>query len=133
MQPQRSDPASIQANESTAGQPPQVRSRARSAPGPRAVRDALVLPVRARQLHRALFVGATLRVEVPSPPDPLTLVLVADDTGDRQRRRKTWDQNLARHALPEAAQVKLDVSCRDELRAWLGGRPPREAGVGGGV
>lgn len=103
------------------------------APGPRAVRDALVLPARARQLHRELFVGATLRVEVTSPPDPLTLVLVAHDTGDRQRRRKTWDQNLARHALPEAAQVKLDVSCRDELRAWLGGRPPREAGVGGGV
>lgn len=88
-------------------------------PGPRAVRDALFLPARARQLHRARFIGATLRVEVHTPPARPTLVLVAADTGDRQRRRKTWEQNIARHALNDPARVDIDVACGDELQAWL--------------
>jgi len=102
-------------------------------PGPRALRDSLFLPARARQLHRDLFVGATLRVEVEVRIDRPALALVAEDTADRQRRRKTWAQNVARHALPETAQVTAQVACRDELRAWLRGPPPRDVGVRGPV
>ncbi len=103
------------------------------APGPRAVRDALFLPARARQLHRALFVGATMRAVVHNPTDKPVLSLVARDTADRQRRRKTWAHNLARYALPAAAHVHIEVACRDELRAWMNGRQSRHLGFGGTV
>lgn len=99
-------------------------------PGPRAPQEPLFLPARARELHRALFLGATLRIEVHAPDEPPSLVLVANDTGERQRRRKTWDQNLARYKLPEAARVEIDLACREGLRAWLGAKPQREVGVG---
>jgi hypothetical protein len=100
-------------------------------PGPRAVRDALFLPAKARRLHRDLFLGATLRVEVHAPPTVPVLELLADDTADRQRRRKTWAQNVARHALCEQARVTVQVACRSDLRAWLGGASSRNAAVGG--
>ena len=103
------------------------------APGPRAVRDALFLPARARQLHRALFDGATLWVEVDRPRSRPTIALVAEDTGDRQRRRKTWAQNIARYALPESASVTVEVACHDKLRAWLRGQPSGIPIVGGTV
>jgi len=100
-------------------------------PGPRAVRDALFLPARARQLHRALFARATLRVEVDNPVTTPTLTLLAEDTADRQRRRKTWEQNVARHTLPETARVTLEIACHHDLRGWLGGGESRDTGVGG--
>jgi hypothetical protein len=37
-------------------------------------------------------------VEVNNPATRTALALVAEDTGDRQRRRKTWAQNVARPA-----------------------------------
>jgi len=65
--------------------------------GPCAVADALFLPAASRQVFRALFSGGSLRVEVglPPPPPPHPR-LVAVDVADRQRRRKTWAQNVAR-------------------------------------
>ena len=100
-------------------------------PGPRAVRDALFLPARARQLHRDRFLRATLRVEVDTPPPIRVLELIADDTADRQRRRKTWAQNVARHALSPRARVSMQVACRSELRTWLEGESSRKDAVGG--
>jgi hypothetical protein len=100
-------------------------------PGPRAVRDPLFLPALARQDFRALVRGATLHVEVEIPPQKRGPRLVAVDQGDRQRRRKTWDQNLARHALPDDARVSLRVAAGADLRRMLGDTDRPEVAVGG--
>ena len=92
-------------------------------PGPYEVNDSLFLPARARQAFCACFSGATLRVEVELPePDPPRPHLVALDVADRQRRRKTWEQNVERYALPDGARVRLDVAGSDKLRRMLGER-----------
>jgi Transposase DDE domain len=94
------------------------------AAGPRAVQDALFLPAMARQCFAELFRGASLRVEVklpaPAPPRPR---LVAIDVADRQRRRKTWKQNLDRYALPEGASLRVEVAGGEALMTMLDRQP----------
>ena len=102
-------------------------------PGPRATRDALFLPARARQTHRALFYGATVHIDVDEPDPPPRLTFVADDTADRQRRRKTWAQDVARHALDDAARVMLDIACHPRPSAVLGRHVSREAQGGAAI
>lgn len=90
-------------------------------PGPRAVQHALFLPASARQVFAALFRDTTLRVQVKrAPPEPERPRLVASDDADRQRRRKTWDQNVDRYALPADTEVSLEVAGGDALRRLLG-------------
>ena len=90
-------------------------------PGPREVYDSLFLPAEARRLHSACLLGASVRivVELP-PPDPPQPRLVARDVADKQRRRKTWEQNLARYALPEEARVDVSFQGSPELWQMLG-------------
>lgn len=102
-----------------------VRARRRGStedpePGLQAVRDSLFLPARARQAYDALFRRASLRVEVEIPEAPPLLELLAEDAGDRQRRRKTWAQNAARYELPDGAMVRVRLEADDALRAALG-------------
>lgn len=93
-------------------------------PGPRAVADALFLPATARHVFEAIFSGSTIRVRVEIPPAERPKPrLVALDVGDRQRRRKTWAQNLDRYGLPEDAQVGVEVSGSQLLRTLLGEQP----------
>jgi hypothetical protein len=99
--------------------------------GPRAVQEPLFLPARARQRFLVAFRAATLHVDVELPPRKRHPHLVAVDVADRQRRRKTWQQNLARHALPDGARVRVEVAAGPELRRMLGDPGPRTAGVGG--
>lgn len=90
-------------------------------PGPYAVADALFLPAAARQVFAACFIGATLHVEVEMPePEARQPLLLARDTADRQRRRKTWAQNVDRYALPAGARVSVEVAGSDTLRRLLG-------------
>jgi hypothetical protein len=100
--------------------------------GTHAVMDSLFLPARARQAFRASFDGATLRIEVelppPAPPQPH---LVAVDVADRQRRRRTWAQNVDRYALPDGARVRVNVAGSDKLRAMLGDRTRSKVSVEG--
>lgn len=106
-------------------------SPASSEPGSRAVHDALFLPARARQAFRATLAAATLHVEVHLPAPKRRPHFVALDVGDRQHRRKTWEQNLARHALPEDARIQIDVAAGPALRQMLGDPNRRpHAGVG---
>lgn len=79
-------------------------------PGCLAVAEPMFLPARARQRFQALFRRVTLHAEVvlPAPERPRPL-LVAADVGDRQRRRKTWEQNVARYALPRGVRARLTV------------------------
>jgi hypothetical protein len=89
--------------------------------GPRAVQHALFLPASARQVFAALFRDATLRVEVRRPPpEPERPRLVARDDAERRRRRKTWDQNVERYALPAETQVSIEVAGSIDLRGLLG-------------
>lgn len=111
-------------------QPDRFEDVQRSA-GPQAVHDSLFLPARARQAFIATFRAATLHVEVQLPPEQRGPRLLALDIGDRQRRRKTWEQNLARHALPAGARVSIDVAGGPALRRMLGEPGRREAAVGG--
>ena len=103
-----------------------------AAPGPCAVADALFLPAAARQLFGAAFSGATLRIEVELPPPPAPKPrLVAVDVADRQRRRKTWAQNVDRYALPDGTQVRIEVAASDALRRMLGEREPSKRAAAG--
>jgi hypothetical protein len=115
------------------GAPPRTRiAPVPGEPGPRAVHDALFLPARARQLFRSTFKAATLHVEVDVPPPRSGPHLVAVDVGHRQRRRKTWEQNLARYELSDEARVRLRLDAGPALRGMLGDAGPRpESGVGG--
>ena len=94
--------------------------------------DALFMPARARNIIRTCFLGATLRIEVEIPPPERPRPrLVAEDVGDRQRRRKTWKQNVDRYALPEGAKVRVEVAGSAQLRALLGEHARRRVtGVG---
>ena len=100
-------------------------------PGPRAVADSLFLPATARQVFEAVFSASTLRirVELPPPEKPRPR-LVAVDVGDRQRRRKTWTQNVDRYALPEATNVRIEVAGSRALRRILGEREQSGAAAG---
>ena len=96
-------------------------------PGPHSVADALFLPARARQTFAAVFRGATLHIEVTLPEREHTQPkLVAVDAADRQRRRKTWEQNVDRHALPEETVVRMDVAGELALLVLLADSPPSE-------
>ena len=90
-------------------------------PGPHAVAHSLFLPARARQAFLATFARATLRIEVDLPEsDKPRPRLVALDTADQQRRRKTWAQNVDRYALPPGSNVRVAVSGSPALRRLLG-------------
>lgn len=92
-----------------------------SRPGLCAVTDSLFLPAMARHTFQAVFLGATLRIKVELPvPDPPGPRLVAVDVADRQHRRKTWEQNVDRYALPDGAKVQVDVSGSLTLRRMFG-------------
>lgn len=107
-------------------------AEAPSAPGRHAVHDTLFLPARARQTFAATFRGATLHVDVDLPPRARRPNLLAADVSDRQHRRKTWGQNVARHALPEDARMQLQVAAGPALRHLLGDVATRpHIGVGG--
>jgi len=84
------------------------------------VRDSLFLPAEARKVFQAVFQGASLRVQVElPPPEPPRPRLVASDTADRQRRRKTRQQNLERYALPKGSRIRLEASGNAEFRRMI--------------
>ncbi len=64
------------------------------------------------------------------PPWPR---LVAHDKADRQRRRKTWKQNVDRYALPAGSKVLVQVAGSTPLRTMLGESETPRAAVAGGV
>jgi hypothetical protein len=104
------------------------------APGPTAVVDSLFLPAVARQAFERCFLRSSMRIKVElPPPEPPRPRLVAADVADRQRRRKTWEQNLKRYALPERARVRVEVEGAPALRVMLGERvpPPAQCGQAG--
>ena len=95
----------------------------RSKPGRSAVTDALFLPATARHTFTDAFRGATLRVHVKMPPpDEQRPRLVAVDVADRQRRRKTWNQNVDRYRAPAGTEVRVEVAGGLTLRQMLGER-----------
>lgn len=91
-----------------------------SAAGPRPCQFSLFLAASARQLYRAALHDATLRVWVKWAPTPSRPLLLARDDADRQRRRQTWEQQVARYALPEDAQVHIEVCGSRALQERLG-------------
>lgn len=99
-----------------------------ASPGPLESLDSLFLPAAARQSYRDAFFGATLHIIVKQGPQrPPWSHLVARDKADRQRRRKTWQQNVDRYALPKGSKVSLTVAGSPRLRKMLGepGASPR--------
>ena len=101
-------------------------------PGPLAVAGPRFLPARARRDFRDCFLASTLRIRVDlPPPEPPRPRLVAVDVGDRQRRRKTWQQNVDRYALPVGTKVHVEVAGGAALRQMLGDPTCRRVAVGG--
>lgn len=99
-------------------------------PGPLVSSEALFLPARARQAFDDVFLGATLHIHATMPqaaePPPH---LVAADVADRQRRRKTWAQNVDRYAAPPGTVVRVEVAGRSSLRTMLGERERVSVGM----
>ena len=92
-------------------------------PGRSAITDALFLPAMARHTFTDAFRGATLRVHVKMPPpDEQRPRLVALDVADRQRRSKTWGQNVDRYRAPAGTEVRVEVAGGLTLRQMLGER-----------
>ena len=110
----------------------QLIQPAATSPGPRVAIESLFLPADARRVFQRAFLGATLHIKVklppPKSPGPR---LVASDVAARQRRRKTWGQNLDRYRLPAGSKVHINVAARAALRAMLGDTDPRRTVVGG--
>ena len=105
----------------------------RDDPGPSAVLDTLFLPAAARHVFEEVFHRATLRVHVDVPPQNRQRPrLVALDVADRQRRRKTWAQNVQRNELPRDARVKVEVAGSRSLRTMLGETAPTKAAARAG-
>lgn len=103
-------------------------------PGPREVLAPLLLPASARTAFTRCFMGASLRVEVELPPSAAPWPrLVARDVAERQRRRKTWADNLARYALPEGAHVRVEASGPVAFRQMLGETAYAVANASGGT
>jgi len=97
----------------------------RSNPGPRMAIESMFLPAEARRAYQRTFLGATLHIEVERPSrGSAAPTLLAFDPAARQRRRKTWDQNLARYQLQQGARVRVDVAAAPALRAMLGDTTP---------
>jgi hypothetical protein len=92
--------------------------------GPVDVQDALFLPADARKAFSALFINATFHIDVIAPPPKPRIRLVAASVADRQHRRKTWAENVARYALDDSATVDVDVKASAELRSFLGESEP---------
>lgn len=89
--------------------------------GPRGLHDSLFLPAEARKVYTACFHMASVRIEVElPPPEHPRPRLVATDVADKQRRRKTWADNLARYALPKGARVDVSFEGPPALHRVLG-------------
>ena len=102
-------------------------------PGLAEIADSLFLPATARHSYRAVFRGATLKIEVERPlPEPPWPRLVAVDVADRQHRRLTWAQNVDRYALPAGTKVRVEVAGSSTLRRMLGERRRPRAAAGAG-
>ena len=79
-------------------------------------------PREARKVFEELFVGASVRVVVDHPTAQRTrLRLIAANDADRQARRQTWTQRVARYALPDRAVVRLEIETDQDIRRWLTG------------
>jgi len=90
-------------------------------PGPFMAMEALFLPAMARQVFTAAFLEASLHVHVELPgPEPERPRLVAIDVAARQRRRKTWADNLARYEALAGTAVRVELAGRPALRQMLG-------------
>lgn len=103
-------------------------------PGPWEATEALFLPAAARHLYSAAFAGSSARIEVKFPPPALFApALLAIDAGHRQRRRKIWEQNLARYAQVGDVKIHFEIECGEALREILGAeREPKQKRASGG-
>ena len=100
-------------------------------PGKRAVLHSLFLPARARQAFGSVSLRATVHIRVELPDDKPVLRLVARDDADRQRRRSTWADNVARFALPDGAKVQVQVQAAPAYQRLWGDTGQTKTSVGG--
>lgn len=126
LRSRRDQPIATLPRQETARPPREVLPRftispAPDAPGPLAVTQSLFLPAKARQILNATARGASVLIDVRAPSDPVVQPrLLARSDGDRQHRRLTWRQQLARYALPADVPVGVEIRGGDGLRRWLG-------------
>jgi hypothetical protein len=93
-----------------------------------AVLSSLFLPAVARHLFRSAAARISTSVFVEEPAAKPRLVLVADSVGDRQHRRKTWQQNFERYAHPADTIVRVEIAGDRRLREMLGAADERATG-----
>jgi hypothetical protein len=99
-------------------------------PGKRAVLHSLFLPASARQAFGSVSLRATVHIQVELPDDKPVLRLVARDDADRQRRRCTRADNMARFALPDGAKVLVQVQAAPVYQRLWGDTGQTKTAVG---
>ncbi len=90
------------------------------------------LPREARRLSAERCSSGSLRLRVEdAPPRPPRPRLLAVDVADRQRRRKTWSDNVARYALPPGTRLHVEVSGPTTFTSIFVGDGQRKISLGG--
>ena len=96
------------------------------------VLPSLFLPREARRLSADRSSGGSLRLRVEeAPPRPPRPRLLAVDVADRQRRRKTWSDNVDRYALPPGTRLHVEVSGPPSFTNIFSGDGQRKVSLGG--
>lgn len=90
--------------------PPRWQAPQASRPGPCKARAALLLPARLRKRWMTFASECSAQVRLPPPVEArVPRDWVAASPADRQHRRLSWEQHLARYALHGAAVLRLEV------------------------
>ncbi len=96
------------------------------------VAPSLFLPREARRLSESRVSGGSLRLRVEEAPPPRPRPrLLAVDVADRQRRRKTWADNVDRYALPPGTRLHVEVSGPPSFTGIFAGTEQRKVSLGG--
>ena len=88
-------------------------------PGGFAVTAALLLPAKMRRLlaRACRELDVHVRLKLPDRTDPPTVFALT--AAERQSRRLTWAQRLARNTLPDGSEVRIVFAGSDELDSLL--------------
>lgn len=89
--------------------------------------SSLFLPARARHAFRNRLREGDLRMVVSLPPPVRSPFLLAKTVADKQRRRKSWQENVERYQLSPEATLQIEVAgSKNFTRLFTGLDPTKQ-------